>query len=153
MSMIEIKEYQSITEVPKQWEDVIGDNLYLTIEFLTFLEKNDKCEQRYFMLYDDGKLDSVFMLYTRPKYNMAMFTKFNIVRKMTMVYLPLSVTRPGIAHGKHIDEIFKFIKTIKGPKMILNLGDFNPEGYAKGLTCPKCILTNDFADFNDYFSR
>ena len=37
--------------------------------------------------------------------------------------------------------------------MILNLGDFNPEGYAKGLTCPKCILTNDFADFNDYFSR
>ena len=151
--MITIKEYNSILDVPKEWDNVIGDNIYMSIEFLSFMEKVDKCEPRYYMLYDDEILDSVFMTYTRPKYNMAMFTKFNIIQKMRMVYVPLSVTRPGIAYNKHLDKVFEYIKTIKGPKMILNLEDYNPEGYAKGKTCPKCILTNNFKSFDEYMSK
>ena len=36
--------------------------------------------------------------------------------------------------------------------MILNIEDVEPCGYAKGLTCPKCILTNDFDSFEHYLN-
>lgn len=151
--MIEIKQFDSIVDVPDTWDSVIGDNIYLSKKFLTFMEGIDKCEQRYYMLFDDGALDSVFMSYVRPKYNLAMFTKFYLYQRMTMIYVPLSVTRPGIAYNKHLDKVMEFIKTIKGPKMILNIEDVEAPGYAKGLTCPKCILTNRFESFDDYFSK
>ena len=150
--MIEIKQFDSILKVPDVWDSVIGDNLYLSKDFLSFMESIDKCDQRYYMLFDDGILDSVFMSYVRKKYNLAMFTKFNLYQKMTMIYVPLSVTRPGIAYGKHLDKVMDFIKTMKGPKMVLNIGDVDPRGYAKGLTCPKCILTNRFDSFDDYMN-
>ncbi|MBQ9796599.1 MAG: GNAT family N-acetyltransferase [Clostridia bacterium] len=150
--MIEIKQFDSIAEVPDVWDSVIGDNLYLSKEFLSFMEGIDKCDQRYYMLFCDGVPDSVFMSYVRKKYNLAMFTRFNMYQKMTMIYVPLSVTRPGIAYGKHLDEVMDFIKTLKGSKMILNIEDVEPRGYAKGLTCPKCILTNRFESFDDYMN-
>ena len=150
--MIEIKEFDSITKVPDEWDTIIDDNIYLSKEFLTFMERIDKCEQKYYMIYDDGDLDTVFMSYVRKKYNPAMFTKLNLHQRMTMIYVPLSVTRPGIAYNKHLDKAMDFIKTIKGPKMLLNIEDVDPRGYAKGLTCPKCILTNRFASFDDYMN-
>ena len=150
--MIQIKQFDSILKVPDSWDSVIGDNLYMSKDFLSFMESVDKCNQKYYMLFDAGKLDTVFMSYVRKKYNLAMFTKFNLYQKMTMIYVPLSVTRPGIAYGKHLDKAMDFIKTIKGPKMLLNIGDVDPRGYAKGLTCPKCILTNRFSSFEDYLN-
>ena len=148
--MIKIEKYSTIHEVPDTWNSLIGDNIYLSKSFLAFMESVDKCEQQYYMLYDEGVLDAVFMTYVRSKYNLAMFTKFNLYQKMTMVYVPLSVTRPGIAYNKRLDAVMDFIKTIKGPKMILNIDDVAPRGYAKGLTCPKCILTNKFNSFSHY---
>lgn len=151
--MIEIKRFDSASVLPDAWDSIIGDNLYLSKNFLSFMESVDQCEQKYYMLYDDGVLDTVFMTYVRKKYNLAMFTRFYLYQKMTMVYVPLSVTRPGIAYGKHLGEVFDFLKTLKGPKIILNIGDYSPEGYAKGLTCPKCILTNRFSSFENYLER
>ena len=151
--MIKIDKYSTIHEVPEDWDSVIGDNIYLSRRFLSFMESIDKCEQKYYMLYDDGALDSVFMTYVRKKYNLAMFTRFKLYQKMTMVYVPLSVTRPGIAYNKRLDAVMDFIKTLKGPKMILNVEDVEPRNYAKGLTCPKCILTNRFRSFDEYLEN
>lgn len=148
---MKVNVYNTINEVPCIWDTLINDNIYLSIDFLKFIEKNDKCKQKYYMVYDDeDNLDTVFMSYVRPKYNMAMFTKFNLSQKMTFIYVPLSVTRPGIASNKMLFEVLEYIKKIKGPKMILNLGDINPLGYAKGKTCPKCIFTNKFSSFDEY---
>lgn len=148
--MIEIKQFTSISDVPDEWDAIIGDNIYMSKKFLSFIEEIDKCDQRYYMLYDDGVLDSVFMSYVRRRYNLAMFAKFDLYQKMTMIYVPLSVTRPGLIYGKHLDKVMDFIKTIKGPKIILNIEDVDPRGYAKGLTCPKCILKNRFDSFEHY---
>ena len=150
--MIEIKKYQKVADIPKEWDSVIGDNLYLSIEFLAFIERVEDYGQKYYAVYDGGKIDTVFMTYQLSAYNMAMFTKFNLPRKTTMVYIPLSVSRPSIAYGKHLSAVFDYLKGIKGPKMVLNLGDLKVKGYAKGLTCPKCILTNRFSSFDGYMS-
>jgi len=48
--MIEIKKFDSITLVPDEWDSIIGDNIYLSKEFLAFMERIDKCEQKYYMI-------------------------------------------------------------------------------------------------------
>ena len=148
--MIHVEKYTTIHDVPDTWDSMIGDNIYLSKRFLCFMESVDACEQRYHMLYEDGVLDAIFMTYVRPRYNLAMFTKFYLYQKMTMVYVPLSVTRPGIAYHKRLDQVMDYLKNVKGPKMILNIEDVEARGYAKGLTCPKCILTNRFDSFDHY---
>ena len=148
--MIEIFTYESVNQVPKEWDTIVGDNIYMTTRFLSFMESVEDCNQRYYAIYQDGKLDTVFMTYERKHYNLGMFTKLNLYQDMTFVYVPLSVTRPGIAYGQCLPQALEFIKKLKGPKMMLNLEDMQMQGFAKGLTCPKCIFTNRFASFDEY---
>lgn len=145
--------YNYIKEVPAIWDSLIKDNLYLSKDFLSFIEENDKCGQKYYMLYDDdNNLDTIFMSYVRENFDIATFAKFNMITPTTLIYVPLSVTRPGLMGNKCIDYAFEYIKKIKGPKMVLNLGDYNPRGYAKGMNCSKCIFTNTFNTFDDYMN-
>ena len=48
--MIEIKQFDSITKVPDEWDTIIGDNLYLSKDFLAFMEGIDKCDQKYYKI-------------------------------------------------------------------------------------------------------
>ncbi len=148
--MINIECYNSIKDAPQEWDSITGDNIYMKRQFLEFIERTDSCNQRYYAVYFDGTLDTVFMTYERKHYNLGMFTKFDLYMDMKFVYVPLSVTRPGIVYGKCLNEALRYIKKMKGPKILLNLGDMKLDGFAKGLTCPKCIFTNRFASFDDY---
>ncbi len=145
--------YNYIKEVPAIWDSLIKDNLYLSKDFLSFIEENDKCKQKYYMIYDDDdNLDTIFMSYVRENFDIATFAKFDMITPTTLIYVPLSVTRPGLMGNKCIDYAFEYIKKIKGPKMVLNLDEYTPKGYAKGMNCSKCIFTNTFATFDDYMS-
>lgn len=150
--MIEIFTYESIKQVPKEWDFIVGDNIYMTTQFLSFMESVDDCNQRYYTLYKDGKLDTVFMTYERKHYNLGMFTKINLYQDMTFVYVPLSVTRPGIVYNQCLKQALDYIKQMKGPKILLNLENMDLKGFAKGITCPKCIFTNRFSSFEDYLN-
>lgn len=148
-----VEVFNQIEDVPNEWDSLIEDNLYLSKEFLSFIEENDKCNQKYYMIYDDNdKLDTIFMSYVRNDFDIATFAKFDMVTPTTLIYVPLSVTRPGLMGNKCIDYAFKYIKKIKGPKMVLNLKDYNPKGYAKGMNCSKCIFHNRFKTFDDYMN-
>ena len=76
MSEFVIKKYHSILSVGDEWDDLVKDNIYLTKKFVAFMEKVDQCKQEYYMIYNNEKLDGVFMMYHRAKYNLTMFTKF-----------------------------------------------------------------------------
>jgi len=149
-----IKKYDSILKVPKEWDSVIQDNIYLSIKFLSFMEEIDHCKQEYYMVYNDNKLDGVFMMYERPHYNLFMFTKYNLYGKMKLMYVPLSVTRPGVECNQSLNYILDTITKMKGPKMLLNLEKKDLDHrYAIGLTCPKCIFYNHFNSFEEYLNQ
>lgn len=148
--MIEILSYDRIQQAPNEWDSVVGDNIYMTKRFLAFMESVDNCCQRYYSIFKDGRLDTVFMTYERKHYNLGMFTKINLYQDMTFVYVPLSVTRPGIVYNQCLNQALDYIKKIKGPKILLNLEDLRLKGFAKGVTCPKCIWKNRFTSFDDY---
>ena len=142
------------TELPAEWDVVVGDNVYLKREFLAFIERT---ESDYFPTYhlfydDDGVLDSVFLSHPKKHYNMTMFTKINYRVSVTFIYLPMCVTSNCIVMGKLKKAVLDEIKAIKGYKMILNLDDDDMPGFATGLTCPKCILDINFTSLEDYFS-
>lgn len=140
-------------ELPAEWDDIVGDNLYLRRDFLTFMESCEDCGQRYHLVRDsDGRLDTVYMTYVRRHYNLAMFTGRRYEVTMTFVYVPLSVTRPGIAWGSCRDEALAAIRQIKGYTLILNLPAGDYPGFATGLTCPKCILTLEWPTLEAYLS-
>ncbi len=146
-----IVRYDSVSELPNEWDSVVGDNIYLTRKFLAFMETADREKKTYYGVYDSsGKLDTVFETIERRGYNLGMFTRLNFKIKITMVYVPLSVTRPGIEYGECLEEAAEFIRGLKGYKIFLNLPDMELNGYAKGLTCPKCVLKIRWSSFDEY---
>jgi len=145
-----IESFVSATDIPREWDDAIGDNIYLKRDFLSFMERVNACRQRYYMIRGNGDPDTVFVTYVLGGYNLAMFTRFRLLVEMTFVYVPLSVTRPGIAFGERLGEALDFIKKIKGYKIILNLGKYPFPGFARGYTCPKCILAIAWRAFDEY---
>lgn len=138
-------------ELPADWDRAVGDNLYMRRDFLAFLESCEDCGQRYHYIRDDtGTIDTVFMTHIRRGYNLAMFTPFDLRVKMTFVYVPVSVTRPGIHAGRHRDEALAFIRAIRGYTMILNLPNDDAPGFATGYTCPQCVLNIRWASLDEY---
>lgn len=139
--------------LPAEWDEVAGDNLYLRRDFLAFMESCDPCGQRYHLVRDaDGRLDTVFLTYVRRRYNLSMFTRYDYRVTMTFVYVPLSVTRPGIAWGTCRDEALAHIRGIKGYTLVLNVPAGDYPGFATGLTCSQCVLPVGWSTFEEYLA-
>lgn len=139
-------------ELPDEWDVAAKDNIYLSRDFIRFMERADGVPKKYYAVINKGKIDTVFMTQERKGYNLAMFTKRNFKVKMTLVYVPLSVTRAGIEYGECLEEAMEFVRKLPGYKIFLNLPDITPKGYAKGLTCPKCELRVRWNSFGDYMN-
>lgn len=147
-----ILKYQSAAELPPEWDDAVRGNIYLTREFISFMESADDNKKCYYAVYRDGKIDTVFETVEQPEFNLGVFTGKQRKIKATLVYVPLSVTRAGISYGKCLTEATEFIRKIRGYKLILNLPDVNVNGFAKGYTCPKCILDIKWNTFDEYLA-
>ncbi len=138
-------------ELPPEWDALAPENPYLARSFLSFVEGTEKdFHPTYHLFYDGERLDSVFVAFPLKKYNVAMFTKWTFKINVTMIYLPMSVTRGGFHFGKLKKEALAAVRAIKGYKMLLNAEDADAEGFAVGLTCPKCILTLRWDSFDAY---
>jgi len=153
MQTVKISEYKNAADIPCEWDSIVGTNPYMTRRFLAFIEKTENDYfPVYYLFYKDGKADSAFIAYRRKKYNLTMFTRFNLKITVTMIYLPMCVTASGVVLGELKDEVFKKIKSIKGFKMILNLPFGGIDGFANGLTCPKCIFDVNFSSLEEYIA-
>ena len=138
--------------LPEAWDLLAGDNPYLKRDFLSFIERTEADYQpRYYMLYaHSGELDSYFIAHRRRGYNLGMFSPVNLPITVTLIYLPMCVTRSGVVLGSLREAVFREIQAIKGFKMVLNLPDGEVDSFAVGLTCPKCILTLRWSSLEDY---
>ena len=147
-----IEQYRSVADIPEEWDSVVGDNIYLTRKFMAMMESADDSEKHYYAVLREGKIDTVFTTVRCDDFNLGMFSNFDKKIKITLVYVPLSVTRAGIAYGSGLNEAAEFIKKIRGYKMFLNLPDVSLSGYAKGYTCPKCALKLRWNTFDEYMN-
>lgn len=138
-------------KLPAEWDILACGNPYMQRDFLSFIERTERDYQpEYYLFYDSDILDSCFVAFCNHKFDIAMFTKISFFRKVTLVYLPMSVTRPGIILGKLRKDVLETIRKIKGYKLVLNMEDDDAPGFATGWTCPKCILDIRWKSFEEY---
>ncbi len=147
------KVFNCAEELPREWDFLDENNPYLTRQFLSFVESTEKdFKPTYHLFYDGEKLDSCFVSFPRKKYNVAMFTPLHFSINVTLIYLPMCVTRGGFYFGTLKKEALQAIQEIKGYKMLLNAENPDAEGFAVGLTCPKCILYLRWDSFDGYLA-
>jgi hypothetical protein len=119
------KEFDSAENLPEEWDEKIGDNIYMRRDFLAFLEKTAPHSQKYYIFYGSGgKPDTIFLTYKNKNLNLGMLTNRIIIVDMTLVYIPIWVKRTGIVFGpERKNDALKFIRRMKGFKIILHCPD------------------------------
>ncbi|MCL1918076.1 MAG: GNAT family N-acetyltransferase [Peptococcaceae bacterium] len=150
-----MKKYLYAQELPEQWDEGLGGNPYLSRSFLSFIESVDDSEKAYYLFEEsDGTLDTRFMMHKRRDYNLTMFSRIKTRVEMNFIYVPLSVSRPGIIPGEAAKkEVAEFLHSVKGYKILLNVqASYTLRGFTRGFTCPRCVLDLRWNSFDDYIS-
>ena len=140
-------------QLPEEWDVLAGDNPYLKRNFLSFIEQTEReYRPRYYLFYEGTRADSCFVAYRNRKFDIGMFTPKRIYRPVTMIYLPMCVTRAGIVLGSLREEVLQTIRKMRGYTLVLNAPEENAPEFSTGLTCPKCILRVEWDSFDGYVS-
>ena len=136
-------------DLPPEWDELCEKNIYMSRTFMDFMERVNPCNQSYHLFYQGEKLYSCFMMFER-RFNLFIFTKYHVNVPMKFVYLPLSVSHPSIVWSEDKTEVGKTLRKMKGIKIIINVGEEELEGFAKGHYLPICVLENRWNTWEDY---
>jgi hypothetical protein len=146
------KKIQYAKDLPPEWDKLCKDNIYMSKSFMEHMEKANYCNQSYHLFYKENKLYSGFMMFER-KFNLFIFTdKYKINCPMKFIYLPLSVSHPSIVFDEDTRELNNVLNKMHGIKIIINVGEEELDGFAKGNYLPICTLENRWSSFDEYLS-
>ena len=145
------KVIQYAKDLPEEWNELCKKNIYMGKDFLAFMEKANDCHQSYHLFYKEGQLYSCFMMFER-KFNLFIFTKRKFFCNIKFIYLPLSVSHPGIVFGEDPSEVADVLNRMKGVKLLLNIGSETLDHFIKGHYLPICVLENKWNTFEEYLN-
>lgn len=143
------KRIEHAKDLPMEWDELCAKNIYMSREFMDFMERVNPCNQSYHLFYKDGRLYSCFMAFER-RFNLFIFTKYKVNVPMKFVYLPLSVSHPSIIWNEDKTEVAKVLHKMKGIKIIINVDKEELEGFSKGHYLPICVLENRWSTWDEY---
>lgn len=148
--MSEIKQYHSANELPKEWDER-AENYFQRKSFLLHAEQYNSCQQRYYVLYNEGVMTSGAIMYSL-RLDILTYLKLKSPIKMNIVGVPCSVSSSGIfgAYRDSTSLIEEIYKKEKGFVLALNLKKNLQNGIASGKTLPTIVLENNFKDWNGY---
>ena len=152
---ISVDKYSRTEDLPDDWDQNTGNNPYLKKSFLSLIEKIVPSDKSYYVFRNaKGEIDTQFLINKTPDYNIGAFTPFNIPVKMNAVYFPFTLSKPGGRFGEETkEEAAKFLKSLKGYKIILNVNKSDTfDDFAQGLICPRCVLELKWKTFDEYLS-
>lgn len=137
--------------LPKEWDVLCKENVYMSKHFLEYMEKVNYCNQSYHLFYKDKKLYSCFMMFEK-KFNLFIFTdKYDIKTNMKFIYLPLSVTKSSIIFAEDKTEIEEVLNKMKGTKILINTEKNEQlKNFTQGHYLPICTLENKWNSFEEY---
>lgn len=144
------KRIENAKDLPKEWDKLCKNNIYMSKKFMMFMEKVNYCNQSYHLFYKNSKLYTGFMMFER-RFNLFIFTnKYKINLPMKFIYLPLSVSHPSIVWNEDKAEVNKVLNSMKGIKIIINVDTEELDNFSKGHYLPICILENKWNTFDEY---
>ena len=146
------KRIENAKDLPKEWDKLCKNNIYISKKFMMFMEKVNYCNQSYHLFYKNNKLYTGFMMFER-RFNLFIFTnKYKINLPMKFIYLPLSFSHPSIVWNEDKSELTKVLTSMKGIKIIINVDTEELDNFSKGHYLPICILENKWNTFDEYLN-
>jgi hypothetical protein len=148
---IEINIRNRALDLPESWDSSAID-YFQTREFLNHTEKFNPCNQRYYLLYQNGMFETGVVVYTL-KLNLLTYLNIRSPFRMNIAGIPCSVSSGGILGNlNYLHQIISYIKMReKGMLLFLNLAT-RPveENMILGKTLPSVIMTNHFLSWDEY---
>ncbi|MBU7006990.1 GNAT family N-acetyltransferase [Phosphitispora fastidiosa] len=141
--------YDKIDQVPTDWDELAGSNIFLTRDFLRHLEKVNPCSQAYHRLEDHVcRPKAIYVDYTL-KLDIFTYRLLSFKIPLRIMGIPCSVAKPGFsAAAGYENELWQHFQSRKGAKLILNCSQKLP-GKA-GNTLPACRLQINWSSFEEY---
>ena len=80
------KKIKTAKDLPLEWDELCKNNIYMSRDFIQFMENVNYCNQSYHLFYKNGKLYSCFMMFER-KFNLFIFTKYKVNFPMKFIFV------------------------------------------------------------------
>jgi len=148
---MEITNLHKAAELPGSWDD-LAEDYFQTRIFLEHTEKYNPCHQRYYLLFENGVLQTGAVVYTL-RVNLLTFRSSGMVYKMNIAGIPCSVSSGGIpGNRKYVHNLLNFIASFeKGLLLALNLESGIKKGrMVLGRTLPSVTFENSFSSWDGY---
>jgi len=148
---MEITVLHKAFDLPVSWDDLAEDYFH-TRKFLEHTEKYNPCQQRYYLLFEQGVLQTGAVLYTL-RVNLLTYRSSEMAYKMNISGIPCSVSSCGIpGNRKYFHDLLNFIASAeKGLLLVLNLEPGIQKGrMALGRTLPTILFENSYPSWDDY---
>lgn len=140
--------FTSVEDIPAQWDDLVGDNIFLQRIFLKHLEKVNPCGQTYNILAQGGQTRVIYVDY-RLKLNIFTFSTFTWKIPVRIMGIPCSVSKQGFNVRPGFEKpLVEHFKGKEGAKLILNsMVDLPANG---GETLPACLMEVNWSNWEEY---
>jgi hypothetical protein len=147
----EIRKVNSPEGLNPGW-DAIAQWYFQRVEFLTHMHDYNRCEQRYYELYTNGKLVAGAVVYTL-RIHLFTFSGISSPVKMHVIGLPVSVaTEPLVGDPDKFEYLLnEILQREKGVIAGLNFMQHHINGITLNMrTLPTIIIKNSAADLLQY---
>ena len=152
---MKIEKVHTVLAIPDEWDN-LATCFYQKKQFLLHSQNWNRCNQRYYLAYEDNRLVAGAVVYTL-KLNLFTYSKFTLRVKMQITGIPCSVSCQGlIGNNQYAYELLEHIFSVeKGLCLALNLE--NTTGISRrivvGKTVPAIVLKNNFSDWEEYLNK
>lgn len=140
--------YQKAEMLPREWDKIVTENPFMSRETLKQLEGLNPCQQTYHFSQD---FNTALVSY-RLKLNLFTFTRgLTLKIPLNIIGVPLSVSSPGLIYDeRYREELIQYLRTLKGPHIILNAKDGLK--LPKGITLPSFQLKVEWKTMEEYYN-
>lgn len=150
----ELIKYTSVCSIPDSWNALSGND-FQKKDFLAYAEKNNFCNQRYYIMQRKETVYAGLICYTL-KVDLFTFGKLSVPVKMNIIGIPVSVSASGIIGELPYQKklLKQVLKKEKGLTVCLNLPKkFTLENYKIVNTLPTLELNHNFNSWKDYYQN
>lgn len=135
-------------EIPSQWDQLAGENIFLKKCFLKHLEKVNPCGQTYNLLVESEQLQAIYVDY-RLKLDIFTFSFLTLRIPVKIMGIPCSVSKQGFSVCPGFEKLLlDHFREKKGAKLILNSNVDLPA--KQGNTLPTCKMEVRWSTFDEY---
>lgn len=147
--------YKRAEDLPDDWDHIAADNYALKKEFLITTQRaNTSVHTFYVFRKTNGTIDSILVTFYKKRFNILLYTPIIMRINVTLVHIPLSITRQGYIIGDETrDEVERLLNSLKGYVVLLNAGaELRFKNFHQGTISSQISMPITWKTFDEYLN-